>query len=61
MRKNRRKLHLSKTTIVQLTGPELRGAVTGDGWSDQSLCPTTTPTDCKRCAINPPGASVLIP
>ncbi|MFY9821399.1 MAG: class I lanthipeptide [Thermoanaerobaculia bacterium] len=43
-----KKLTLSKETLLHLSAPKLRRAV-GQGWSDDSLCPTTTPSDCKRC------------
>lgn len=34
-------------------GPGENGTVEAfsEGWSDMSVCPTTTPTDCKRCPI----------
>jgi hypothetical protein len=56
MKKNRRKLSLSKESIIQLSRPDLGHAAAGSGWSDQSVCPTVTPTDCRRC--NPPEGSV---
>ena len=43
-----KKLALSKETVLQLTHRELRSAA-GGGWSDDSVCPTSTPSDCKRC------------
>src|SRR6185436_6503719 len=43
MRKNEtKKLSLSRETIIRLNSPEL-GKVAGAGWSDDSVCPTTTP------------------
>jgi len=49
MKKNWRKLSLSKETIVQLSGADLRRAAAGEGWSDTSVCPTVTPSDCRSC------------
>jgi hypothetical protein len=43
-----KKLTLSRETLLHLSAPKLRHAA-GRGWSDDSLCPTTTPSDCKRC------------
>jgi len=43
-----KKLSLSRETLVRLTHPEL-GRVGGGAWSDDSVCPTTTPSDCKPC------------
>lgn len=43
-----KKLTLSRETVLHLSEPALRHAV-GKGWSDDSICPTTTPSDCKRC------------
>ncbi len=51
MKKDSRKLTLARETLVQLDGLEL-GRVeggSGGGWSDQSVCPTTDPSVCKRC------------
>jgi hypothetical protein len=56
MKKNRRKLSLSKESLVQLTRPDL-GRAAGAGWSDDSVCPTVTPTDCRRCI--PPEATIV--
>jgi hypothetical protein len=47
--KNRRKLSLSKETIVQLSGADLRRVAAGEAWSDASVCPTVTPSDCRSC------------
>lgn len=44
-----KKLTLSRETVLHLSEPELRHAAGRDGWSDGSICPTTTPSDCKRC------------
>ena len=43
-----KKLSLSRETLVCLTQPELRKAG-GGAWSDDSVCPTTAPSDCKPC------------
>ena len=43
-----KKLALSRETLLQLTRQELEQAG-GAGWSDDSVCPTTTPSDCKAC------------
>ncbi len=49
MKKNEaKKLSLSRETLVRLNSPEL-GKVGGGGWSDDSVCPTTTPSDCRPC------------
>ena len=44
----KKKLSLSTETLVRLSGLEL-GKVEGAGWSDDSVCPTTTPSNCKPC------------
>ena len=44
----KKKLLLSTETLVRLSGPEL-GKVEGAAWSDDSVCPTTTPSNCKPC------------
>jgi hypothetical protein len=51
MKKDSRKLTLSRESIIQLNGPDLGpvGGGSGGGWSDQSVCPTTDPSVCKRC------------
>jgi hypothetical protein len=47
-------LYLSKETLVQLTHRDLirgvHGGDPGEGWSDNSVCPTTTPTNCRPCS-----------
>jgi hypothetical protein len=56
-------LSLSKETILRMTPMDLSRAVRGgavtdtclpygpsEGWSDGSVCPTTTPTNCKPCS-----------
>ncbi len=47
-----KKLTLSRETLLRLGGMDLRlvagGSGTG-GWSDNSVCPTTAPSDCKPC------------
>jgi hypothetical protein len=48
-KKDMKKLVLSKETLVQLNGRDLQALVGGEGWSDQSVCPTTTPSDCRAC------------
>jgi len=42
-------LNLSRETLLQLIAPELRRAAGRGGWSDDSICPASTPSDCKRC------------
>ena len=49
MNKNRRKLSLSKETIVQLSGTELRRVAAGEAWSDASVCPSVSPSACRVC------------
>jgi len=44
-----KKLTLSRETVLQLSALELRHAAGRGGWSDDSVCPTSTPSDCKRC------------
>lgn len=44
----KKKLSLSTETLVRLSSPEL-GKVAGAAWSDDSVCPTTTPSNCKPC------------
>lgn len=39
-------LSLSKETILRMDLSHVRG---GEGWSDGSVCPTTTPTNCRPC------------
>jgi len=41
-----KKLTLARETLRQLNEPELRHAA-GRGWSDDSICPTTSPSDCR--------------
>jgi hypothetical protein len=50
-KKEMKKLTLSKETLFQLSGMDLRNVAggSGGGWSDNSVCPTTTPSDCKPC------------
>jgi hypothetical protein len=52
-------LSLSKETILRMTPQDLSRAVLGgntvgclpsEGWSDASVCPTTTPTNCRPCS-----------
>lgn len=48
MKKNdSKKLSLSRETLVRLSNPEL-GKAAGAGWSDESICPTTVPSE-HRC------------
>lgn len=53
-------LSLSKETILRMTPRDLSRAVRGgvytdfcylpsEGWSDGSICPTTTPSNCRPC------------
>lgn len=48
-KKDAKKLYVSRETLVRLTNPEL-GKVEGGAWSDDSVCPTTAPSDNKPCA-----------
>jgi len=42
MKKNdMKKLTLSKETLFPMNGSDLRRAVGGAGWSDDSVCPST--------------------
>lgn len=54
-------LSLSKETILRMTPLDLSRGVRGgantltdcmptEGWSDGSVCPTTTPTNCRPCS-----------
>ena len=47
--KSPKKLALSRETLLQLTRQELEQAGGAEGWSEQSVCYTTTPSDCKPC------------
>ena len=61
MRKELKKVSLSKETILRLTPMDLSRGILGGtnvttsvtclpgGWSDDSVCPTTTPSNCKPC------------
>ena len=50
MNKNRRKLSLARETVLQLSGADLGRVAAGtEGWSDMSVCPTASPTDCRKC------------
>lgn len=63
MKKTFKKVSLSKETILRLTPMDLSRGVRGgtsvtcatsvtcppEGWSDQSVCYTTTPSDCRPC------------
>ena len=46
-----KKLEIAKETLRRLDNKEIREAAggSGGGWSDNSVCPTTTPSDCKPC------------
>jgi len=49
MKKNDvKKLSLSRETLVCLSNPDL-GKIAGAAWSENSVCPTTAPSDCKPC------------
>lgn len=50
-KKEVKKLILSKETLFHLNGMDLRNAVggSGGGWSDNSVCPSAAPSDCKPC------------
>lgn len=43
-----RKLALAKETVAPLAGSKLAEA-RGAAWSDDSVCPTTAPSDYSRC------------
>jgi hypothetical protein len=49
MKKEARKLVLSRETLTQLNGTNLGQVAGGDGWSDQSICPTVDPSGCRKC------------
>ena len=46
-----KKLEIAKETLRRLDNENLLEAAggSGGGWSDNSVCPTTTPSDCKPC------------
>lgn len=46
-----KKLEIAKETLRRLDNEDLLEAAggSGGGWSDNSVCPTTTPSDCKPC------------
>lgn len=44
----KKKLSLSTETLIHLNVPEL-GKVAGAAWSDDSVCPTVSPSNCKPC------------
>lgn len=48
-KKDLKKLTLSKETLVQLNGLQLEQPVGGSGWSDDSVCPSVTPSACRPC------------
>lgn len=48
MKKEVKKLSLSRETIVELTDRRLEKAL-GAAWSDDSVCPTTAPSDGRPC------------
>jgi hypothetical protein len=48
---NAKKLALSRETLLRLNGPQL-GKVAGGAWSDESVCPTTGPSEVRFCARN---------
>ncbi len=43
-----RKLALSKETVTLLVGAKLEAAQ-GGAWSDDSVCPTTAPSERRPC------------
>ena len=51
MKKDARKLTLSRETLIQLNGPELGTVIggSGGGWSDQSVCPSAEISKCRSC------------
>jgi hypothetical protein len=49
MKKQSKKLWLSRETVVQLTEKEILRAVAGSGWSDQSVCPSAILSECRSC------------
>lgn len=48
---NAKKLALSRETLLRLNDPQL-GKVAGGAWSDESVCPTTGPSEGRFCARN---------
>jgi len=49
MKKNDvKKLSLSRETLVRLSNPDL-GRIAGAAWSENSVCPTTAPSDGAPC------------
>jgi hypothetical protein len=46
---NAKKLTLSKETLRRLNETELLRAA-GGAWSDESVCPTTSPSEKRFCA-----------
>lgn len=51
MKKELKRVSLSKETIIRLDNLDLtRGVRGGEAWSEQSVCPTVTPSDCKPCS-----------
>jgi hypothetical protein len=51
VKKDIRKLTLSRETLIQLNGPELGPVAggSGGGWSDQSVCPSAEVSNCRSC------------
>ncbi len=48
MKKEMKKLSLFRETIIHLTQQDL-GKVKGAAWSDDSVCPTTAPSERRPC------------
>jgi hypothetical protein len=46
-----KKLALCRETLVRLDDPKL-GLVEGGAWSENSVCPTTAPSEFRFCARN---------
>lgn len=46
---NAKKLALSRETLVRLDDPKL-GIAEGGAWSENSICPTTGPSEGRFCA-----------
>lgn len=42
-KKELKKLTLTKETLLSMDGSDLRRAIGGAGWSDDSVCPTSHP------------------
>lgn len=52
MKKEPRKLAVSRETLARLTEREMERAAAGSGggWSDQSVCPSAVISECRTCS-----------